>query len=131
MKPKSPFDHLSLHEANELPVPLWQFPRPAPQPASPITSNPTLAGGRDNVIVDPKLGFGRVVSYSLDGTGNNLQRPAQGAAGTDEVRLAPANFAVGSTPVDGPNARVISNVIMANDPGAIDPGGRSAFWSPN
>ena len=121
MKPKSPFDPMSPPESNEFPTQLWQFPQP------PITSNPTLASGRDNVIADPKLGFGHVVSYSVDGTGNNLRRHNQGAAGTDEVRLAPANFAGGSTPVDGPNARVISNVIMAYDPGAIDPGGRSAF----
>lgn len=106
-------------------------PRPPlpPAPPPPITTNPTLADGTDNVITAGNLGFGRVISYSIDGTGNNLARPTQGAAGTDELRLAPANYAPGTTntPVSGPNARVISNTLMANDPGLPDPGGRSAY----
>eukprot|EP01037_Dinobryon_pediforme_P009328 gene9328-9409_t len=104
-------------------------PAPPPVPPAVITTNPTLDSGSDNVITDPSIGLGRVISYSIDGTGNNLAHPAQSAAGADEIRLAPANYAKGTanTPVDGPNARVISNTLMANDPGAIDPGGRSAY----
>ena len=80
-------------------------------------------------ITDPATGFDGVVSYSIDGTGNNLADPTLGAANSDEVRLAPANFAPGTTdtPVDGPNPRDISNVIFANDANASDPGGRSAY----
>jgi hypothetical protein len=105
-----------------------QPPAP-PAPPPPITTNPTLAAGIDNVISDAAVGLGRVISYSLDGTGNNLTRPSQGAAGTSQLRLAPANFAPGTTntPVTGPNARVISNTLMANSPGTADPGGRSAY----
>jgi hypothetical protein len=125
--PKVAEQLFDLEEDQQLPIP----PKAAPpaKPATGITTNPTLADGTDNVITDAKLGFGRVISYSIDGTGNNLKRPNQDAAGGDEARIAPANFAAGTsdTPVDGPNARVISNTIMANDPGAIDPGGRSAF----
>jgi hypothetical protein len=107
-------------------------PPQQPQPGDghhPITSNPTLADGTDNVISDPSLGFAHVVSYSTDGTGNNPHDTIAGSAGTDEARLAPANFAAGTsdTPVDGPSARLISDVIMANDPNNSDPGGRSAF----
>src|ERR1700712_3974133 len=38
-------------------------------------------------------------------------------AGTAEVRLTPAHFALGTTntPVDGPNARLISNVVVAGN----------------
>ena len=81
------------------------------------------------VINDPNLGFDNVSSYSIDGTGNNPTDPTLGAAGTDETRIAPANFAPGTTdtPVDGTNPRVISNVIFANDQNANDPGGRSAY----
>jgi peroxidase len=93
------------------------------------TSNPTLIDGTDNMITDPGLGFGHVISYSIDGTGNNLKHPTLSAAGSDEIRLAPANFAPGTldTSIDGPSARFISDTIMANDPGNTDPGGHSAY----
>ena len=80
-------------------------------------------------INDPRVGFDNVVSYSIDGSGNNPTDSTLGAAGTDEARIAPANFAPGTTdtPVDGTNPRVISNVIFANDQNANDPGGRSAY----
>ena len=84
-----------------------------------------------------------VISYSIDGTGNNLANSKLGAAGSDEVRIAPARFAPGTTgtapgttdtapgttdtPVAGPDPRVISNTIFANDKELNDPGGRSAY----
>jgi hypothetical protein len=83
--------------------------------------------GGAGAIQDPAAGFDNVVAYSVDGSGNNISNTSQGAAGTDEVRIAPANFATGTTPVDGPNPRVISNSIFANDLNAPDPGGRSAY----
>jgi peroxidase len=80
-------------------------------------------------ISDPATGFDGVALYSIDGTGNNVIDPSEGAAGSDETRIAPANFAAGTTdtPVDGTNPRVISNTIFANDANANDPGGRSAY----
>jgi peroxidase len=83
----------------------------------------------DQILVDPSVGFDNVTAYSIDGSGNNPTDPTLGAANTDEARLAPANFAPGTTdtPVDGPNPRDISNAIFANDANANDPGGRSAY----
>jgi hypothetical protein len=100
-----------------------------PHAKAPIATNPTLADGEQNVLTDLPLGFDGVVSYSIDGTGNNSSDPSLGATNTDEARLAPANFASGSTdtPVDGPNPRLISNTIFDNDPNNNDPGGRSAY----
>jgi peroxidase len=82
-----------------------------------------------SLISDRALGFDHVTSYSVDGTGNNLANPTLGAAGSDEVRIAPAHFAPGTTdtPVAGPNPRVISNTIFANDKELDDPVGRSAY----
>jgi hypothetical protein len=51
---------------------------------------------------------------SIDGTGNNLDHPDWGSAGTDLLRIAPAAYADGvSAPAgaDRPSARVISNTI--------------------
>ena len=75
-----------------------------------------------------RSGFDSVTAYSVDGTGNNPSNPDLGAANTDETRLAPANFAPGTTntPVDGPNPRDVSNAIFAT-PQDEDPGGRSAY----
>ncbi len=100
-----------------------------PHKVSSITTDPSLADGEQNVITDPHLGFDGVVSYAIDGAGNDRADPSLGAAGTDETRLAPANFAAGTadTPVGGTNPRVISNTIFNNDANANDPGGRSAY----
>jgi peroxidase len=91
------------------------------------TTSQLSDGGR--VLVDPGVGFDGVTAYTIDGIGNNPSDPTLGAAGTDETRLAPPNFAPGtsSTPVSGPNPRVISNTIFANDADSNDPGGRSAY----
>jgi hypothetical protein len=53
---------------------------------------------------------------SYDGTGNNVDNPTWGAAGTDFVRIAPAAYGDGvSTPsgADRPNPRDISNTVVA------------------
>ncbi|HEY7579272.1 MAG TPA: peroxidase family protein [Acetobacteraceae bacterium] len=86
-------------------------------------NNPSQPDG-GSTLVDPSLGFRGVTAYSIDGTGGGTL----GAANTDEIRLAPANFAPGTTdtPVDGPNPRDISNAIFAT-PQNEDPGGRSAY----
>lgn len=79
-----------------------------------------------STINDKAVGFDNVSTYSIDGTGNIPSNPTLGAAGTDEVRIAPANFDSNGQPVGGPNPRVISNTIFT-DPQADDPGGRSAY----
>ena len=51
---------------------------------------------------------------SIDGSGNNLSQPDLNAAGTDFARVGPAHFEDGFvTPVDGPNPREISNIVVA------------------
>ncbi|MCI0456499.1 MAG: peroxidase [Gemmataceae bacterium] len=53
---------------------------------------------------------------TFDGTGNNLLHPLLGSAGTQLLRIAPADYGDGvSTPAgaDRPSARVISNTVMA------------------
>jgi peroxidase len=89
----------------------------------------TDQGQPGTFINDPAAGFDHVAIYSIDGTGNNPKQSTLGSAGTDETRIAPPNFAAGTvdTPVDGPNPRVISNTIFANDANAPDPGGLSAY----
>jgi hypothetical protein len=57
---------------------------------------------------------------SSDGTGNNLQHTSWGSAGTDLLRIAPAEYADGiSSPAgaDRPDARAISNAVSAQAPG--------------
>jgi hypothetical protein len=56
---------------------------------------------------------------TYDGTGNNLLHPNWGAAGTDLPRMAPAAYGDGissprgSTGVPLPNARLVSNTVVA------------------
>ena len=80
-------------------------------------------------INDPDAGFDNVSIYSIGGTVNNPTNSTLGAAGSDETRIAPANFVPGTTntPVAGTDPRIISNIIFANDQNANDPGGRSAY----
>jgi Animal haem peroxidase len=50
---------------------------------------------------------------SLDGSGNNPGQPQQGQAGTNYSRVADARYADGlSAPVDGPDARYVSNRVF-------------------
>ena len=96
----------------------------------PNAGQPGVQGnGRDTGPVNQSLDFSGVVSYTIDGSGNNLADHGLGSAGSDETRIAGANFAAGtaSTPVQGPDPRVISNAIFADDANASDPGGRSAY----
>ena len=54
-------------------------------------------------------------SYSFNGTGNNVANPGWGSAGSDLLRLAPADYGDGiSTPAgsDRPGAREISNTVV-------------------
>ena len=92
------------------------------------TSN-TAQNAPSSLISDRALGFDHVISYSVDGSGNNLANPTLRLPRSDEVRIAPAHFAPGTTdtPVAGPDPRVISNTIFAHDQGLNDPGGRSAY----
>ncbi|MFI4897587.1 MAG: peroxidase family protein [Phycisphaerales bacterium JB059] len=55
---------------------------------------------------------------SIDGTGNNLMHPEWGAAGVEFIRVVPTDYADGvGTPsgADRPSARLISNLVVAQD----------------
>jgi peroxidase len=65
---------------------------------------------------------------SIDGTGNNLEQSNLGAAGTDFARVGPAQFEDGFiTPVEGPNPREISNVVVAGQGDLANPEGLSGM----
>jgi peroxidase len=66
---------------------------------------------------------------TIDGSGNDRTDLATNVAGGDFTRIGPARFADASrTPVDGPNARVISNVVVGNgDPDVANAAGLSAM----
>jgi peroxidase len=67
---------------------------------------------------------------TIDGSGNNLDNPLLNAAGSAEIRIAPANFAPGTVNglIDATNAREISNVISSGpEAEASDPNGYSAW----
>ena len=66
---------------------------------------------------------------TFDGSGNNLADAELNAAGTDFTRMGPAHFADGiSIPVDGPEPRVISNVVVgAGNPDVENPEGLSGI----
>ncbi|QDS99636.1 peroxidase family protein [Adhaeretor mobilis] len=58
---------------------------------------------------------------SIDGTGNNLENPELGSAGTQLLRTAESDYADGISELAGedrPSAREVSNVIAAQDPEA-------------
>jgi peroxidase len=53
---------------------------------------------------------------TIDGTGNNLTNPDFNSTGSDMTRVGTAHFADdASTPVDGPNPRTVSNIVVAGD----------------
>jgi Animal haem peroxidase len=66
---------------------------------------------------------------SFDGSGNNLSSPGLNTAGTAVDRIGPAHFADGvSDPLDGPNPRTISNVVVGEgDANVPNEQGVSAF----
>ncbi len=57
-----------------------------------------------------------VENYSFGGS-NLSAHSSWNAAGSAEVRIAPPNFAPGTTntPIDGPNARLVSNIVVAGN----------------
>ena len=60
---------------------------------------------------------GPIVVRALDGSGNNLRHPDWGKAGTQYLRVAPANYADGiGKMVSGPSPRYVSNRVF-NDVG--------------
>lgn len=75
----------------------------------------------------PSLDLG--VHYrSIDGTGNNLAHPEMNSVGADFSRIGAAHFVDGVSEIrTGPNARDISNIVVAGNGDTPDPNGYSAF----
>lgn len=79
-----------------------------------------IAGGTSAVAED----------RSIDGTGNNLANPAQGAAGTPLIRIAPSAYGDGISSPSGevrPNPRAISNALVAQTGSMLNSLGLSAW----
>ena len=88
-----------------------------PVPPSPVNpSGDTPPAGESLAALDPATNpDSDVIFYSLDGTGNNPELPAQGSVGTNYSRVAPAAYADGiGEMVPGPEMRFISNRIFAD-----------------
>lgn len=81
--------------------------------AAPSLGDPAfLAAGRQGP--GQVQGASTMIYRSIDGSGNNLQHPSFNAVDTDFIRTTPAHYADGvSVPVSGPNARDISNIVVA------------------
>lgn len=76
-------------------------------------------GGDDSIVHEFR---------TIDGTGNNLADPSLGATGSELIRLAPANYADDlSTPAEGPNARLISNIVNDQDASILNEYGISDY----
>jgi peroxidase len=73
-----------------------------------------FSGAHNHDFSRPTLGHQATPEYrSIDGSGNNLANTEFNSAGSDFTRAGPAHFADGvSMPVDGPNPRMISNVVV-------------------
>ena len=69
-----------------------------------------------------------VIYRSIDGSGNNLTHTDMNAAATDYIRLGPAHYADGISELSsGPNAREISNIVVAGQGDVADVHGLSAY----
>jgi Ca2+-binding RTX toxin-like protein len=65
---------------------------------------------------------------SVDGSDNNLINPSFNQSGSDFTRIGPANFADGvDAMVSAPNARMISNVVVAGNGDLPNPEGLSGM----
>jgi hypothetical protein len=101
--------HNDHHAPGHGPVPTDPHPGPSPDPTTPP---PTTMEFR-----------------SVDGSGNNLANPQFNSVGSDFTRIGPAHFADGiSVPLDGPNPRMISNVVVGEgDADVANPEGLSGM----
>lgn len=90
-------------------------PPPPPQATNPPPPPPTQQEGA-------------VLYRSIDGTGNNLTHLEMNSVGADFHRIGPAHFADGISQLrTGPNARDISNIVVAGNGDTPDPNGLSAY----
>jgi peroxidase len=93
--------------------------------------DPTFMSFGTKDINKPNLDNTPAIDFRpIGGYGNNLENQAYNSAGSDMIRIAPANFAPGTTntPIDGPNPREVSDVVSSGPQAdATDPTGLSAM----
>jgi hypothetical protein len=116
--PLSPFaDPLGLNTQS----PVFNLDRgplnflPGPNPGfNPFANGPGQGPGQGPIPrgADPE---NQLIFRSIDGSGNNLLHTDMNAVGTDFIRIGTAHFADGISAMrtDLPNARTISNVVVA------------------
>ena len=120
-----PFNtNASIGDLNGPPLPFLQGPNPNFNPV--FTGQPNFQpngqpGGQPNGQPNGQLPRGPLESHvafrSIDGSGNNLQHTDMNAVGSDFVRIGTAHFADGISTMrtDLPNARTISNIVVAGN----------------
>jgi hypothetical protein len=103
--------NLSIADLNGPPLPFFQGPNPNVNSVFTVQPN-GQPGQPQRGPVESHIAF-----RSIDGSGNNLQHSDMNAVGTDFVRIGTAHFADGisSMRTDLPNARTISNIVVAGD----------------
>lgn len=69
-----------------------------------------------------------MIYRSIDGSGNNLLHTSYNAVDTNFIRTTPAHYADGiSVPIIGPNARDVSNIVVAGKGATPNPEGLSGM----
>ncbi len=109
------------------PLPL---PQPLPQPKNTAASKPGMAhkaapgsmppappAPAPRHMNPPPPPAPQMAFRSIDGSGNNLAHTTENAVGSDFSRIGPAHFTdhVGAVDLSGPNARAISNQVVAGN----------------
>lgn len=98
----------------------------SPAPVLANKSSPPPAPGVKPPSLPPSINH--MMYRTIDGSGNNLLHTDMNAAGSDFTRIGPAHYADGiSTLRSGPNARDISNIVVAGNGDTPDPHGLSAY----
>ena len=99
---------------------------PLSPPPTPGAVPPPAAPG--SVPPPPPPSNNHMIYRTIDGSGNNLLHTDMNAAGSDFTRIGPAHFADGISSLrSGPNARDISNIVVAGNGDTPDPHGLSAY----
>jgi len=113
--PLDPFNPLADLLANNLG--LAPFNPAGGPPPKPLPPPPFLNPHPHGEMPRGPMMESHVVFRSIDGSGNNLQHSDMNSVGTDFVRFTPAHFADGISALrtDLPNARTISNVVVAGN----------------
>ena len=123
-RPAGPVGHgPGASPAAVLPAPAGVTAALASAPASLVPAAPTLAAAA------PLPPSPRTRYRSIDGSGNGPSGSTVNAVGTDFSRLGPARFAdgVGSMISGAPNARAISNAVVAGQGEVANPEGLSGM----